>query len=107
MSKTAWRSSNLDNWGKPSVPDSVEDELLLLLKQPDISYCNPWRKDRVYMVKDANGERIYAERYYLLWNILDIVTVFNSDQTNNASYHTVHHVVAETKNTSILMNFDQ
>ena len=50
------------------------------------------------MGKDASGERVYAEKYYLHWNLREILTMFNSDQNENASYHTLHQVVAETKN---------
>ena len=50
------------------------------------------------MGKDASGERVYAEKYHLLWNLREIVTIFNSDQNENTSYHTLHQVVPETKN---------
>ena len=50
------------------------------------------------MGKNASGERVYAGKYYLLWNLREIVTMFNSDQNKNASYHTLLQVVGETKN---------
>ena len=48
------------------------------------------------MGKDTSGERVYAGKYYLLWNFREIVTMFNSDQNENASYHTLCQAVAET-----------
>ena len=50
------------------------------------------------MGKDASDERVYAEKYYLLWNLREILTMFSSDHNGNASYHTLCQVVAETKN---------
>ena len=50
------------------------------------------------MGKDVSGERVYAEKYYLLWNFREIVTMFNSDQNENPLYHTLRQAVAETKN---------
>ena len=34
-------TSTLSNQGRPSVSDTVKDKMVLFLKQPDISYCNP------------------------------------------------------------------
>ena len=48
--------------------------------------------------ENASGERVYTEKYYLLWNLREFVTMFNSDQNENASHHTLRQVVAETKN---------
>ena len=90
--------STPSNRGRPSVSDTVKDKLLSFLKQPDILYCNPGQKYTVYTGKGASGERVYAEKYYLLWNLREIVTMFNSDQNENASYYTLRQVVAETKN---------
>ena len=49
------------------------------------------------MGKDASDERVYAEKYYLLWNLREILTMFSSDHNGNTSYHTLCQVVAETK----------
>ena len=96
--KNAWLTSTPSKQGRPSVSVTVKGKLLLFLKQPDIFHCNPGQKDTVYMGKDASGERVYAEKYHLLWNLREIVTIFNSDQNENTSYHTLHQVVPETKN---------
>ena len=69
------------NQGRPSVSDSAKDKLLSFLKQPDISYCSPGRRDTVYMGKDASGERVYIEKYYLLWKLREIVTMLNLIKT--------------------------
>ena len=70
---------------------------MLVVTSSHISYFNPGWKDTVYMGKDASGERVYTEKY-LLWNLREIITMFNSDQNENAFYHTLHQAVAETKN---------
>ena len=46
----------------------------MFLKQPDVLYCNPGRKDTVYMGKGPSGERVYAEKYYIIWNLREIGT---------------------------------
>ena len=56
------------------------------------------------MGKDASGERVYTEKYYLLWNLREIATMFNSDQNENVSCHTLRQVVSETKNIFISNN---
>ena len=88
MSKIARLTSTPNNGGRPSVSDTVKDKLLSFVKQPDISYGNPGRKDTVYIGKDTSGERASAEKYYLLWNLREIVIMFNSDQNENTSCHT-------------------
>ena len=80
------------------MPVTVKDKLLLFLKQPDIFHCNPGQKYTIHMAKDASGGRVFTEKYHLLWNLQEIVTMFNSDQNENTSYHTLCQVVAETKN---------
>ena len=50
------------------------------------------------MGKDANGEKIFVEKYYLLWNLREVVSIFNAEQADKAPYHTAQKIVAETKN---------
>ena len=39
-----------------------------------------------------------TEKNFLLWNLREIVAMFNSDQNENASYHSLCQKVAATKN---------
>ena len=54
--------------------------------------------DTVYTGKDANEEKVFVEKYYLRWNLREIVSIFNADQADKVSYHIVQKIVDETKN---------
>ena len=41
-----------------------------------MTYTNPGQKDNVYIGKE-DGERIYKQRLYLLWNLRDILDIAN------------------------------
>ena len=60
------------------------------------------------MGKDANGEKIYKKRYYLLWTLREIQGVINDENDVKVSYHSVRQLVVDTKNilTSEKMNED-
>lgn len=68
------------------------------LKEPDIWYCNLEQMDTLYTRKDANGEKLFVEKYYLRLNLREVVSIFNADQANKVSYHIVQKIVDETKN---------
>ena len=93
--------------GRPPVSNDIKDKVLSFLKKPGISYCNPGRKDIVYMGKDANREKIFAEKYYLLWNLGEVVSIFNAKQADKVFYHTVQNIVAEAKNISTNSNMKE
>lgn len=54
--------------------------------------------DTLYTRKDANGEKLFVEKYCLRWNLREVVSIFNADQANKVSYHIVRKIVDETKN---------
>ena len=97
-------TSTPSNHERPSVADTIKDKLLSFLKEAEISYCNAGRKDTVYMGKVSSGKRVHTEKYYLLWNLGKIVTMINSDQNENAPFHTLCQVVAKTKNIFTINN---
>ena len=79
MYRTIWRTSTPSNQGRPSVFDTVKEKLLTFLKQPDFLIVIQDEKalfiwEKMLVVKE------YTQRNYLLWNLTEIVTIFNSDQ---------------------------
>lgn len=64
--------------GRPrkSLIDEEKEWLIEFLARADMTYTNPGRKDNVYIGK-IDGERVYKQKLYLLWNIRDILDIAN------------------------------
>lgn len=64
--------------GRPrkDLKEEEKNWLIEFLARGDLTYTNPGRKDNVYIGKQ-DGERIYKQRLYLLWNLRDILEIAN------------------------------
>ena len=64
--------------GRPHKDLNEEEKrwLIEFLARVNLTYTNPGRKDNVYIGKE-NGERIYKQKLYLLWNMRDIIDIAN------------------------------
>ena len=50
--------------------------IISFLQRPDISYTCPGRKDQVYVGKTKDGDKDYRTKYYLLWKLSEILSLF-------------------------------
>ena len=66
---------------KEALSDDQRKWLLEFLDRADISYITPGKSDHVYVGK-INGERQYAQKRYLLWNLRDLFEIINGNQLN-------------------------
>ena len=53
-----------------------KDWLIEFLSRADLTYTNPERNDNVYIGK-VDGEKVFRQKMYLLWNIRDILDIAN------------------------------
>ena len=62
------------------------------MKQPDISYCAPRRKDTAYCGK-SNGIKIYQPKHHLLYTYNELVSLFNEENEEKVTYCQVREII--------------
>ena len=81
--------------GRPSKVLQNRGSIIAFLKQPDISYCAPCRKDTAYCGK-SNGIKIYRLKHYLLYTYNELVSLFN-EKNEEVTYYQVKEIIASEK----------
>ena len=82
--------------GRPSKVLQNRGSIIAFLKQPDISYCAPCRKDTAYCGK-SNGIKIYRLKHYLLYTNNELVSLFNEKNGEKVTYYQVKEIIASEK----------
>ena len=74
--------------GCPSSGTIKNKEVVMsFLKCPNISYCKPGRRDKIYCGKNKNSEKVYKPKHYLLWSLKEVVEMFNNEHDFNITYY--------------------
>ena len=67
-----------------TLTDDPENFLLDVFECSDMIYTTPGRKDNVY-IGNTDGEKMFVQKRYLLWNIRDALNIINTGQKSYAT----------------------
>ena len=89
----ARKSLSFKKQGRKTIDTS---QLVSFLEQPSISYCAPGQKDTVYKGK-VDGKGVFKPQHYLLYNIRELVALYNEHQEVETTYYQMHSTIAKER----------